>query len=265
MSEFEIVLNHRNLYTIPEDIFNIEYVRSLNLYNNDLESISPNIKNLKYLREIFIGRNNLKSIPIELCSLPNLYYIDLRKNELQEIPIEILKINSLFIDETSYKNLNKKTKMLILTQLNDNLTNLNPTLNKYHENKKDIEIIKKLIINIPSLLINLITIQKDLDYIYELFNNYKNDCNYECKNIIDKLFESRKDKNIFNRILKKYKINIIKKDENYEKEFIEYLKNNIKELIKNTDIIENYKSNNLMNYLIEKYYSNPDKYLKYFV
>jgi phage anti-repressor protein len=140
-------------------------------------------------------------------------------------------------------------------------------LNKYHENPKDIDNIKKIIINVPILLINLILSQKTLDYIFNLFNKCINHKLYECKSIIDRLYNSIKDIKLFNRTIKLYKINLItyKQHIDYEKLFIEYLKNNIKILVIDKNVIDSYKNNNLTNYLINNYYTNPDKWLEYFI
>jgi len=139
-------------------------------------------------------------------------------------------------------------------------------LNKYNDNNNDVEIIKNIIINIPVLLLNILLLQKSYDDIYKLFDNNKQHINtIISQNIIDKLLDID-DKKDFIKILKVYnkKIIIHKNKINYEKDFLNYLENNISTLCNDTNVIDNYKNNNLINYLISNYYKNDNRCLEYY-
>jgi Leucine-rich repeat (LRR) protein len=120
----------------------------LDLSNNNLTSFSELIGGLSNLKTLYLSNNNLTSVPESMRSLSNLKELYLTNNNLTSIPesIAILtKIEKLRLDETSYEinNLSMDCHTLILTDIDNNITNLPPTLRTlYLKSNINVDMIK---------------------------------------------------------------------------------------------------------------------------
>jgi Leucine-rich repeat (LRR) protein len=88
-----IILQGWGLKTIPEQIFEIEGLRSLSLEYNKLMKVSNNILNLKSLKTLSLDYNHFKNFPEALINLPSLEFLSLDNNFISTIPISITGLN----------------------------------------------------------------------------------------------------------------------------------------------------------------------------
>ena len=82
-------LSRYGLTEIPEAIFSLTNLRTLNLYDNQITEIPKAIANLSNLKTLNLYNNKINHISEEITSLSELETLDLRKN-LLAIPIEII-------------------------------------------------------------------------------------------------------------------------------------------------------------------------------
>ena len=62
-----------NLSAIPEEVWELTQLTSLDVSCNDICEISPKIKNLTNLEQFYCNHNSLISFPIEMCQLTKLF------------------------------------------------------------------------------------------------------------------------------------------------------------------------------------------------
>jgi hypothetical protein len=68
--------------TIPDEVFALKELRSLNLVGKGLLELSPRIGELVFLRRLDLARNSLSSLPMALTELDELEELDLADNQL---------------------------------------------------------------------------------------------------------------------------------------------------------------------------------------
>ncbi len=90
-------LNLRNnqLTTISSQITQMKNLKSLNLHKNQLATVPPQIAQMKNLQGLYLGDNGLTTIPSEIAQMKNLKDLDLCRNQLMTIPIEIAQLQNL--------------------------------------------------------------------------------------------------------------------------------------------------------------------------
>ncbi len=101
-------LRNFELTEIPDGIFELTHLTSLDLMNNKIQKVSPKISQLTELKELWLTTNELESIPIEISELPKLKRLHLTENNFKNIPIELLsnkKISHLCMRENSIESL----------------------------------------------------------------------------------------------------------------------------------------------------------------
>lgn len=76
--------------TVPNEIFELRHLRSLNLVGRGLIDLPPRIKDLSSLRRLDLARNSLPSLPMALAHLEQLEELDLSENHLDSI-IDVLR------------------------------------------------------------------------------------------------------------------------------------------------------------------------------
>ncbi|MCA9460435.1 MAG: leucine-rich repeat domain-containing protein, partial [Nanoarchaeota archaeon] len=94
----ELDLSNQGLVHLPQRVFQIVNLRSINLSNNPLLDVSTSLDSLnqfQYLETIKLNNLNLKYFPFELYGLTKLKYLHIEKNQIETLPDEIKSMYSL--------------------------------------------------------------------------------------------------------------------------------------------------------------------------
>ena len=83
----------------------INKVKQIILYSNELKSISKSLLIFKHLEYLYMYRNHVKVIPSYICELKYLKWLHLDDNQIEEIPSEISLLNNLEGLSLSYNKL----------------------------------------------------------------------------------------------------------------------------------------------------------------
>ena len=118
---------------MPKSIGSLSNLKTLYLDNNNLTSLPDSIVNLSNLQILFLLNNKLTSLPESIGMLSNLKELYLENNNLTSLPESIqtlTKIEDFVLNESSYdiNNLSMDCHTLILTDIDNNITNLPPIL-----------------------------------------------------------------------------------------------------------------------------------------
>lgn len=92
---FHLKLNKKKLETIPESIFLLENLVTLDLSKNKLTTVPQEIASLKKLRDLKLNKNKFTQFPVAICKLDSLQVLGLNQNSIVEIPPEIGKLKEL--------------------------------------------------------------------------------------------------------------------------------------------------------------------------
>ena len=71
--------------TLPDDLFALGELRSINAVGKGLLELSPRIAELGFLRKLDLARNSLSSLPMALAQLDELEELDLADNQLNTV------------------------------------------------------------------------------------------------------------------------------------------------------------------------------------
>ena len=144
-----LYLHYNNLTYIPESFSVLTKLHYLQLSYNNLTSLPESIGSLSNLKTLHLRDNNLTSLPESIKSLSNLEYLYLYNNNLTSISESIqtfTKIENFVLDESSYdiNNLSMDCHTLILTDIDNNITNLPPLLRTLYlkSDRTDVDMIK---------------------------------------------------------------------------------------------------------------------------
>jgi Leucine-rich repeat (LRR) protein len=88
----ELSLTGLGLSTVPEEVWQLQQLQTLNLYNNRLETLPEAIGNLKWLKYLNLEKNQLRELPASLGKLQRLQQLNLQTNQLTELPEELTAI-----------------------------------------------------------------------------------------------------------------------------------------------------------------------------
>ncbi|MCB0401199.1 MAG: leucine-rich repeat domain-containing protein [Flavobacteriales bacterium] len=94
----ELNLSQQGLVKLPEGIYSLSNLKSIDLGNNPLLNVSQCLDSLKrfpYLETIKLNGLQLKYIPFELLHLTQLKYLFLERNEIETIPEGIRELDQL--------------------------------------------------------------------------------------------------------------------------------------------------------------------------
>jgi len=118
-------LSGRQLTTIPESIWNLDYLRRLMIHSNQLTgSIPSEVGNLTQLIYLNLSNNQFSGdIPVQIGDLVNLKILDLETNQLSSVPESIGDLSNL-------KKLNLSSNQL--TSLPESICDLNVDWNDYN-------------------------------------------------------------------------------------------------------------------------------------
>ena len=94
-SVYHLRLNYKRLKKIPEKVFEMHNLRTLDLGCNFIDSIPPEIGTLTSLEILNLRRNRIRSIPPEVGNLKNLRKINFSRNPILDLPDEMGNLTSL--------------------------------------------------------------------------------------------------------------------------------------------------------------------------
>ena len=90
-----LILCNLELFTIPQAICEMQDLKKILIFNNNISSIPSEIFNLKNLEELNISSNKIVSFPDEISDGCNLKKLNLGINQIEELPSNICKLNKL--------------------------------------------------------------------------------------------------------------------------------------------------------------------------
>jgi hypothetical protein len=91
----EVILNYKNLTTLPKSIGNLTNLETLDLADNKLTALPDSIGNLTNLKILKLDMNDLKSLPESIGNLTNLKILNLYMNDLKSLPKSIGNLTNL--------------------------------------------------------------------------------------------------------------------------------------------------------------------------
>jgi len=110
MKSEKLYLSNLELVEIPKEVFDLKFLKILDLSNNKLTSIPSEIESLHLMKNLILSNNELTSIPDEIVNLKELTNLHLTNNKLFELPenIKALRgLSRLFLDNNKFKNIPK--------------------------------------------------------------------------------------------------------------------------------------------------------------
>ena len=160
----ELDLSNGWLTQIPDELFELTYLKKLDLSNNRIKEISGSINNLAELEELNLSSNNLCNIPLSLLGLSNLTKLNLSFNEIKKLPdflSGLLNLNELNLSFNKIKELpdfapnlpnltnldlsfNQIKKLPCIPSRLPRLTKLNLSFNRINQLSESIFVIKSL-------------------------------------------------------------------------------------------------------------------------
>lgn len=113
-------LSGKNLTQIPEEVFKMTWLKSLDIQNNNIAEVPPEIRKLKNLENLNLSNNKLTLLPSNLGKLEKLRYLNVSKNNLSFLPSEISDLVNLAQLDISHN------KLRVLPNNMENLKRLFP-------------------------------------------------------------------------------------------------------------------------------------------
>ena len=90
-----LYLRDKNLIKLPEELFELRNLKTLDLGNNKLKKIPNGLSKLQNLETLILRHNDLEELPEELFELKNLKILDLGNNKLKRISKGLSKLQNL--------------------------------------------------------------------------------------------------------------------------------------------------------------------------
>lgn len=90
-----LLMGHKNINSLPDDIFNLQTLVKLDLSYNDSITLPERISELKMLRGLNLGHSKLKILPDSMGDLKSLILLNLEENSLTSLPESIGQMDSL--------------------------------------------------------------------------------------------------------------------------------------------------------------------------
>jgi small GTP-binding protein len=110
----ELNLSGLNLIELPDEIYTLDFIKTLDLHNNPLDSLNQKIGQLISLERIYLSRFIFSQLPESFANLSNLISIHLEGKNIKEFPKQLLNLKKL-----SYINLSNCSISNLPTELND--------------------------------------------------------------------------------------------------------------------------------------------------
>ncbi|KAM0671737.1 putative mRNA deadenylase [Ordospora colligata] len=112
-------LSAQGIRNISKALFDLTFIRTLNLMGNEIEVIPSEICNLKNLESLNLSKNKIRCIPVEMGKMVSLKELDLSDNLISNVPMEIGTLYNLEVFEMSnnplivpFSTLAKEKKLL---------------------------------------------------------------------------------------------------------------------------------------------------------
>jgi hypothetical protein len=122
--------DEEKLTAIPTEVFELEWLKKLDLRNNQLRDIPDSISRLQNLSQLDLSNNQLRELPDSISLLQNLSLLDLSNNQLRELPDSISLLQNLSLLSLRYNQLRELPDSISLLQ---NLYYLDLTNNQVSE------------------------------------------------------------------------------------------------------------------------------------
>lgn len=90
-----LFLGNLGLMDLPDDLWQMSWIRQLHLGGNQLSSIPPQIVALSSLTHLLAGNNRIARLDPSLCQLQWLRVVDLSHNQITELPSHLPDLISL--------------------------------------------------------------------------------------------------------------------------------------------------------------------------
>ncbi|KAH9410604.1 putative endonuclease/exonuclease/phosphatase [Ordospora pajunii] len=112
-------LSSQGIRNISKALFDLTFIRTLNLMGNEIEVVPKEIWKLKNLESLNLSKNKIRCIPVEMGKMVNLRELDLSDNLISNVPMEIGTLYNLEVFEMSnnplivpFSTLAKEKKLL---------------------------------------------------------------------------------------------------------------------------------------------------------
>ena len=106
-------LDSQRITSIPNEIYKLKKLKSLNLDSNKIKRLPENISKLKKLEKLSLANNQIKQIPASIVKILNLSYLDLSNNDLESLPDNIDKLKGLSLLDLRDNNFSKEEQKRI--------------------------------------------------------------------------------------------------------------------------------------------------------
>jgi Leucine-rich repeat (LRR) protein len=106
-------LTSKGITSIPNEIYKLKKLKSLNLDFNKIKKLPENIGKLQKLEKLSLANNQLKQIPSSIVKILNLSYLDLSNNDLESLPDNIDKLKCLSLLDLRGNNFPKEEQKRI--------------------------------------------------------------------------------------------------------------------------------------------------------
>lgn len=91
----QLDLSGLGLESIPNELWELTQLQTLNLRNNVLSQLPPEIGSFAHLWHLYLDNNSLTTLPSEIGKLTELVSLNLYNNQLSELPPEIGNLTDL--------------------------------------------------------------------------------------------------------------------------------------------------------------------------
>lgn len=88
-------LHSLKLKEIPDDVFQLEHLTSLDIHDNEITTIPNDIRKLKNLKNLAAHQNKISSVSEQVCLLSDLASLDLGMNKLSFLPSDFGNLTRL--------------------------------------------------------------------------------------------------------------------------------------------------------------------------
>jgi Leucine-rich repeat (LRR) protein len=105
LEQTEIVINNKNLTSLPKGLLELQNLEYINIHSNDLKTIPLEVYQFLKLKKLYIGFNNIVELPDKIGTLTTLESLAVNGNELTDLPDTLLtlpKLNYLSVRENKF-------------------------------------------------------------------------------------------------------------------------------------------------------------------